>query len=74
MSASAMPGRDDAEIGRAGLADALERRHDAPHRAEQADVRRDARRRRQERHAVLEFVHLDRRGPEQRAIEGLQTP
>ena len=40
ISASAMPGRDVGEGGLAHVREAAERVHDAPHRAEQADVRR----------------------------------
>ena len=36
-------GRHDRQVRRAGRADPVERNHDAPHRAEQADERRDAR-------------------------------
>ena len=42
--------------------------HDAPHRAEQADEWRDARRGGQKRHALLQFVDFDRRGAQQGAI------
>ena len=50
-----------------------ERRHDAPHRAEQPDERRDARGRRQKRHPIFEFVDLDGRGPQQRAVDGREA-
>ena len=68
-----MPGATTAQARRALRADALERAHDAPHRAEQADERRDARGRREKRHAALELVHLDRRRAQQRAIDGVQA-
>ena len=57
--AAAMPWNDD---------------HDPPHGAEQPDVRRDRRRRREKRHAVLELGDLRGRRAQQRAIHGFQTP
>ena len=47
--------------------------HDAPHRAEQTDERRDARRRRQKRDAVLQLVQLDGRRAQQRAVDGIEA-
>ena len=73
MSASAIPGATTAEVGGSLRADACEGGHDAPHRAEQPDERRQTGGGRQEGHAPLQFVHLRRRGPEQRSVERSQA-
>ena len=72
-SASAIPGPTTARLVEPCDADALERRHDAPHRAEQSDERRDARRRREERHARLELGHLHRRRAKQRPVDRVEA-
>src|SRR5689334_9596828 len=46
-------GRDDGEAGRPLLSDAVEGRHDAPHRAEEADEGRGTRRRGEEGQVAL---------------------
>src|SRR5579872_4114015 len=65
--------RHDRETRRALRADARERFHDSPHRPEQPDERRDARRGREKRHALLEARHLDSRGAQQRPVDGLEA-
>src|SRR6266446_10469898 len=52
-------------------ADAVERRHDAPHRAEEADERRGARGGGEEREIVLELGDLERGRASPRAVHRL---
>ena len=68
ISASAMPGATTPRLVEPVAPipwNAIMMPHD---RAEQTDERRDARRRRQKRHALLELVHFDDRRAHQRAI------
>ena len=73
MSASAIPGATTARLVDPGRADTFEGVHDAPDCAEQPDERRDARRRCQKGHAPLQLRHLDVRGPQERAVQGIEA-
>ena len=68
-----MPGATTREVGRSGLADAVESNDDAPHRAEQTDERRNAGGRRQKRHAPLELVDFHDRCAHQGPVHGRQA-
>src|SRR5262245_57970159 len=65
--------RDDGEACRSLGPDPVERRHDAPHRAEQANERGCAGGSREERQVVLEASDLERRRAPQRAIDGFEA-
>src|SRR5207302_573386 len=64
--------RHHREARRALSSDPVERGHDAPHRAEQADERRRAGGGRQEGQVVLEPRDLEGRGPTQGAVHRLE--
>ncbi len=68
MSASLMPGPTTARFVDPGGADSLERERDSDDGSEEADVRRHASRRCEERQAPFEFVHFGGRGANQGAI------